>query len=73
MRWPGSGRASTATATPGADFDLALTVLDVALSLGPAAATDLGAVEEARSTFAELGVAALVSRLDTVMGVASPA
>ena len=57
----------------GCRFDLALTVLDVALSLGPEAAADLGVVDEARATFAELGVAALVTRLDAAVVVASPA
>jgi len=52
----------------GMRFVLALTVLEVAAVLGPEAAADLGATEEARAILVELRAAPLVARLDELLG-----
>ena len=57
----------------GMRFSLALTVLEVAAVLGPEAAIDLGAADEARAILVELRCAPLVARFDTLLGTTAGA
>jgi class 3 adenylate cyclase/tetratricopeptide (TPR) repeat protein len=54
----------------GMRYSLALTVLEVAAVLGPDAALDLGAADEARATLVELRSAPLLERFDALLGAA---
>jgi hypothetical protein len=57
----------------GMRYWLALAVLDIAAALGPDAAVDLGAVDEARAILVELRSEPLVARLDELVGSAAGA
>jgi hypothetical protein len=56
----------------GLDFTLALTVLDMLLTLGPAEAEVAALADEARQILARLGSTPLVARLDQALAAAAP-